>query len=51
MPTPRARIASQLGIALAIVLTLVITGSTLFALPRAEGDLIGRSVGGTDHPL
>ncbi len=32
MPTPRARIASQLGIALAIVLTLVITGSTLFAL-------------------
>ena len=32
MPQPRARIASQLGIALAIVLALVITGSTLFAL-------------------
>ncbi|AIZ35091.1 chemotaxis protein [Pseudomonas parafulva] len=32
MPRPRARIASQLGIALAIVLALVITGSTLFAL-------------------
>lgn len=32
MPQPRARIASQLGIALAIVLALVISGSTLFAL-------------------
>ena len=32
MPRPRARIASQLGIALAAVLALVITGSTLFAL-------------------
>ncbi|AUY34719.1 methyl-accepting chemotaxis protein [Pseudomonas soli] len=32
MSQPRARIASQLGIALAIVLALVITGSTLFAL-------------------
>ncbi|MEX5589566.1 methyl-accepting chemotaxis protein [Pseudomonas urmiensis] len=32
MSEPRARIASQLGIALAIVLALVITGSTLFAL-------------------
>ncbi|MBC3423202.1 MULTISPECIES: methyl-accepting chemotaxis protein [unclassified Pseudomonas] len=32
MSRPRARIASQLGIALAIVLALVITGSTLFAL-------------------
>ena len=32
MLQPRARIASQLGIALAIVLALVITGSTLFAL-------------------
>ncbi|MGE7993578.1 methyl-accepting chemotaxis protein [Pseudomonas sp. NPDC089554] len=32
MPQPRARIASQLGIALAIVLAAVISGSTLFAL-------------------
>jgi len=32
MSQPRARIASQLGVALAIVLALVITGSTLFAL-------------------
>nr|WP_248917995.1 methyl-accepting chemotaxis protein [Pseudomonas entomophila] len=32
MSQPRARIASQLGIALAVVLALVITGSTLFAL-------------------
>lgn len=32
MSQPRARIASQLGLALAIVLALVITGSTLFAL-------------------
>ncbi|MBK0061668.1 methyl-accepting chemotaxis protein [Pseudomonas sp. S44] len=32
MSRPRARIASQLGVALAIVLALVITGSTLFAL-------------------
>jgi len=32
MSQPRARIASQLGIALAIVLALVISGSTLFAL-------------------
>ena len=32
MSQPRARIASQLGVALAIVLALVISGSTLFAL-------------------
>ena len=32
MSHPRARIASQLGIALAAVLAVVITGSTLFAL-------------------
>ena len=32
MSQPRARIASQLGVALAVVLALVITGSTLFAL-------------------
>ncbi|MDD1016086.1 methyl-accepting chemotaxis protein [Pseudomonas sp. TNT2022 ID1025] len=32
MSQPRARIASQLGIALALVLAVVITGSTLFAL-------------------
>ncbi|MBV6285617.1 methyl-accepting chemotaxis protein [Pseudomonas aegrilactucae] len=32
MSQPRARIASQLGIALAAVLAVVITGSTLFAL-------------------
>jgi len=32
MSQPRARIASQLGIALAVVLAVVITGSTLFAL-------------------
>nr|WP_110970673.1 methyl-accepting chemotaxis protein [Pseudomonas huaxiensis] len=32
MSRPRARIASQLGIALAAVLAVVITGSTLFAL-------------------
>ncbi|MFB4394686.1 methyl-accepting chemotaxis protein [Pseudomonas sp. LS_2] len=32
MSQPRARIASQLGIALAIVLAAVISGSTLFAL-------------------
>lgn len=37
MSKPRARIASQLGVALAIVLALVITGSTLFAL-RALDD-------------
>jgi len=32
MPQPRARIASQLGIALAVILAIVISGSTLFAL-------------------
>jgi methyl-accepting chemotaxis protein len=32
MPQPRARIASQLGIALAVILAVVISGSTLFAL-------------------
>ncbi|MEZ1316571.1 methyl-accepting chemotaxis protein [Pseudomonas fluorescens] len=32
MPQPRARIASQLGLALAVILAVVITGSTLFAL-------------------
>lgn len=32
MPKPRARIASQLGIALALILAIVISGSTLFAL-------------------
>ena len=32
MSRPRARIASQLGLALAAVLAVVITGSTLFAL-------------------
>lgn len=32
MSQPRARIASQLGIALAVILAVVISGSTLFAL-------------------
>ena len=32
MPQPRARIASQLGIALAVILAIVISCSTLFAL-------------------
>jgi methyl-accepting chemotaxis protein len=32
MSQPRARIASQLGLALAIILAIVISGSTLFAL-------------------
>ncbi|XKV48720.1 methyl-accepting chemotaxis protein [Pseudomonas sp. nanlin1] len=32
MSKPRARIASQLGIALAVILAVVITGSTVFAL-------------------
>ena len=32
MPQPRARIASQLGLALAVILAVVISGSTLFAL-------------------
>ncbi len=32
MSQPRARIASQLGVALAVILAIVITGSTLFAL-------------------
>ncbi len=32
MPSPRTHIASQLGVALAVVLAVVITGSTLFAL-------------------
>jgi methyl-accepting chemotaxis protein len=32
MSEPRARIASQLGIALAVILAVVISGSTLFAL-------------------
>ena len=32
MSHPRARIASQLGLALAVILAIVITGSTLFAL-------------------
>ncbi|BAQ77677.1 histidine kinase, HAMP region, chemotaxis sensory transducer HAMP region: chemotaxis sensory transducer [Pseudomonas sp. Os17] len=32
MSQPRARIASQLGLALALILALVISGSTLFAL-------------------
>jgi methyl-accepting chemotaxis protein len=32
MPQPRARIASQLGVALAVILAIVISGSTLFAL-------------------
>ena len=32
MSQPRARIATQLGIALAVILAIVITGSTAFAL-------------------
>lgn len=32
MSKPRTRIASQLGIALAVILAVVISGSTLFAL-------------------
>ncbi|MCF6753164.1 methyl-accepting chemotaxis protein [Pseudomonas stutzeri] len=32
MQSPRAQIASQLGLALALILAIVITGSTLFAL-------------------
>ncbi|WP_277592082.1 methyl-accepting chemotaxis protein [Pseudomonas chlororaphis] len=32
MPQPRARIASQLGLALVVVLAIVISGSTVFAL-------------------
>ncbi|MFY0728461.1 methyl-accepting chemotaxis protein [Pseudomonas sp. NFX15] len=32
MPQPRARIASQLGLALAVILAIVISGSTVFAL-------------------
>ncbi|MDR6914485.1 methyl-accepting chemotaxis protein [Pseudomonas sp. 3296] len=32
MSLPRARIASQLGLALAVILAIVITGSTVFAL-------------------
>ena len=32
MSQPRARIASQLGLALAVILAIVITGSTVFAL-------------------
>src|SRR5471032_910037 len=32
MSQPRARIATQLGIALAVILAVVISGSTLFAL-------------------
>jgi methyl-accepting chemotaxis protein len=32
MPQPRARIASQLGLALAVILAVVISGSALFAL-------------------
>ena len=32
MQQPRARIASQLGLALALILAVVITGSTVFAL-------------------
>ncbi|AKA21628.1 methyl-accepting chemotaxis protein [Pseudomonas chlororaphis] len=32
MPQPRARIASQLGLALAVILAVVISGSTVFAL-------------------
>jgi len=32
MSRPRARIASQLGLALAVILALVISGSTVFAL-------------------
>ncbi|WP_268798874.1 methyl-accepting chemotaxis protein [Pseudomonas huanghezhanensis] len=32
MPQPRTRIASQLGVALAVILAVVISGSTLFAL-------------------
>ena len=32
MSQPRARIASQLGLALAVILAIVISGSTVFAL-------------------
>jgi methyl-accepting chemotaxis protein len=32
MTQPRARIASQLGLALAVILAIVISGSTVFAL-------------------
>ncbi len=32
MSKPRTRIATQLGIALAVILAVVISGSTLFAL-------------------
>ena len=32
MSQPRARIASQLGLALAVILAVVISGSTVFAL-------------------
>lgn len=36
MSKPRARIASQLGIALAVILAVVISGSTLFALQSLD---------------
>lgn len=32
MPQPRARIATQLGLALSVILAVVISGSTVFAL-------------------
>ncbi|MFC5353912.1 ribonuclease R [Azospirillum himalayense] len=43
----------RLGAAVKVVLVEAdpLTGSTLFALPRAEEDFSGDSVGGTDHPL
>ena len=43
MPHPRARIASQLGIAIALILAVVISGSTAFALRSlASANLITR---------
>ncbi|MBK3775161.1 ribonuclease R [Azospirillum brasilense] len=43
----------RLGAAVKVVLMEAdpLTGSTLFVLPRAEGDVGGDSAGGTDHPL
>ena len=40
MSQPRARIASQLGIALAVILAVVISGSTLFALRSLDSAIL-----------
>jgi len=43
MSQPRARIASQLGLALAVILAIVISGSTVFALRSLDTANLARA--------